>query len=341
MSELIIGGEMEFDLSILNRHIVGDFIGNGVLYSSGRNALYAILESLKKRNIGRILLPDYLCSSVVMTVMSAGFKYKFYSLTEELLPNCKDIESKTDNDAILIINYFGLQDLSESIGRIKRIVPEAVIVEDDVQAFYNFIESDNLADYSFTSLRKWFAVPDGGVAKSLNFDLLEPNGRNLFGEIKLSGLVLKGLRKTLGSIDNTYLNLLKEGEDLINASISSPCMEITINAMERTDVKRLALMRKRNAGLMISGLAELGLTPIIKPISESVPFFIPLVLEDRDRVRHKLFEHDIFCPVHWPLDGLEVERGKYMAEHELSMIIDQRYGVTDINRILEILSTAI
>lgn len=341
MPELIIGGEIEFDLSILNRQKVKNSLSNEVFYSSGRDALHAILESIKKRNINRILLPDYLCSSIVSTVITAGFEYEYYRLTDELLPDYMHIGSKADKDAILIINYFGMQNLSESIKNIKEFYSESIIVEDDVQAFYSFVDTDSLADYSFTSLRKWFAVPDGGPARSRHSDLLAPCGRNCFGEIKLSGLVLKGLRKTLGNIDDTYLKLLKDGEELIDASISSPCMEITKNVMERTDVKRLALVRKRNADLMISGLADMGLTPIIKATSESVPFFIPLILEERDRVRRKLFEHNIFCPVHWPLDGLEVERGKYMAEHELSLIIDHRYGVSDIRRVLEVLSTAI
>ena len=332
---------MEFDLSILTRQTIKNSLSDAVLYSSGRNALYAILESIKKRNICRILLPDYLCSSIVSTVITAGYKYEYYKLTDELLPDYKDIGRKADKDAILIINYFGMQNLSESIKKIKEFHSESIIVEDDVQAFYSFVDSYSLADYSFTSLRKWFAVPDGGLARSRHYDLLTPSGRNYFGEIKLSGLVLKGLRKTLGNIDDTYLKLLKEGEELIDASISSPCLEITKNVMERTDVKRLALVRKRNADLMISGLVEMGLTPIIKATSESVPFFIPLVLDERDRIRHKLFGHNIFCPVHWPLDGLELERGRYMAEHELSLIIDQRYGASDIRRILEVLSTAI
>lgn len=341
MSELMIGGEMEFDMSILNRQPFNHSFWYGVLYSSGRSALNSILEAIKLRNINRILLPDYLCSSIVSTVIAAGLEFEYYSLTDDLLPDIRSIEQKAEKDAILLINYFGMQDLTETIKGIKEIAFECVVVEDDVQAFYSFIESNNLADYSFTSLRKWFAVPDGGIARSLNNDLGAPYGKNLFGEIKLSGLVLKGLRKQLGNIDETYLKLLKEGEDLIDSSISSPGLNITRDVMERTDVKRLALVRKRNSELMIAGLSNLGISPIIQPSMTSIPFFIPLLLENRNRVRKKLFEQEIFCPVHWPLDGLDLERGRYMAEHELSLIIDHRYAVSDINRILGVLSTAI
>ena len=37
--------------------------------------------------------------------------------------------------------------------------PKIVVIEDDVQAYFECMNSK--ADYSFTSLRKWFPSPDG------------------------------------------------------------------------------------------------------------------------------------------------------------------------------------
>ena len=50
-----------------------------------------------------------------------------------------------------------------------------------------------------------------------------------------------------------------------------------------------------------------------------------------------MFEHEVFCPVHWPLEGMEVKKGKKMAEHELSLICDQRYGKDDMDLILSLI----
>ena len=50
-----------------------------------------------------------------------------------------------------------------------------------------------------------------------------------------------------------------------------------------------------------------------------------------------MFQKEIFCPVHWPLEGLNLQRGKIMAEQELSLIIDQRYGQGDIDLLASLL----
>jgi hypothetical protein len=50
-----------------------------------------------------------------------------------------------------------------------------------------------------------------------------------------------------------------------------------------------------------------------------------------------MFQKEIFCPVHWPLEGLELQRGRVMAEKELSLIIDQRYGRKEMDEIIAVL----
>ena len=50
-----------------------------------------------------------------------------------------------------------------------------------------------------------------------------------------------------------------------------------------------------------------------------------------------MFGHDVFCPVHWPLDGLDVKKGKEMAELELSLVVDQRYDEKDMDTIVHLL----
>ena len=68
-----------------------------------------------------------------------------------------------------------------------------------------------------------------------------------------------------------------------------------------------------------------------------IPLCIPVYWENRDEVRRRMFQHEVFCPVHWPLEGMDVKKGKEMAEHELSLIIDQRYGQKDMELIISLL----
>ena len=88
---------------------------------------------------------------------------------------------------------------------------------------------------------------------------------------------------------------------------------------------------------MIEGLKARGIKPMIDAASDCVPLFVPIWLEDRDLVRKRMFQHEVFTPVHWPLEGMSLKTGAEMAQHELSLIVDQRYSKEDIDLTLSLL----
>ena len=97
------------------------------------------------------------------------------------------------------------------------------------------------------------------------------------------------------------------------------------------------MRRLNNAHYLLEELKKIGVNPIL-PLNEGyVPLFIPITLEKRDVVRKAMFQKEIFCPVHWPLEGFELQRGRIMAEKELSLIIDQRYGRKEMAEIIAVL----
>ena len=154
----MIGGEFEIDLTTQRREFVG--CPDTYYYASGRAALYQIVRSL---NVRRVWLPDYLCISVVEAVKRAGADYAFYELDDKLTPILSTF-NQTEFDAILLINYFGLMDLSDIETKLSETFPSTPLLEDDVQAYFEFDKRDNSCiDYRFSSLRKTFAVPDGGL----------------------------------------------------------------------------------------------------------------------------------------------------------------------------------
>lgn len=330
---------MEFVFCVETLPKVNQLNKYGTYHASGRAALYSILQSLKERHIKRVLLPDYLCSTIVTTVVSSQLEYDFYSLNESLLPDIVNIGSKADEStAILIINYFGMQDLSSSASAVKKLSEKIPVIVDDVQALYSYLTSElSDIDYSFTSLRKWLPVPDGGLVQSKNNLITTPDNVNSFWVKKLNGLALKSMRADIRDMDEVYLRLLEDGENMIDQFLAARGSEVTQMVFEHTDLEAVATKRRNNASFILSGLKNIGIEPIIAPRHDSVPFFIPLVLENRDMVRKELFRQNIFCPVHWPLDGLKLDWGAYMAAHELSIIIDQRYDIDDLRRILSVL----
>ena len=336
----MIGGEFPIAVTDIlnaeNRHAV---VPDVYTYSSGRAALYQILKYLKAElGISRILLPDYLCSSILVPVNKLGMDYEFYPIDEMLeLEPAKFLELYKKGTAVLLINYFGLKDLSSQLEYIRSVDEHSIIIEDDVQAYYEFKKELSGVDFKFTSLRKTFAVPDGGLVKTKHC-LPKVDTPNTFGQYKAAAALLKSMRE--GNFnDQIYLELFEKGESLIDSEQDCGMSRIAEKLYSFVDEERVRVRRLNNAEYLIGELEKIGVTPILPLTEDHVPLFIPIKLSNRDIVRKSMFAHELFCPVHWPLDGLDIQRGKQMADTELSLIIDQRYGRKEMEAILAIINS--
>lgn len=335
----MIGGEFQIAVTDIlnaeNRHLESPDV---YVYSSGRAALYQILKYLKQEKVvTSVLLPDYLCSSILAPVQKLELEYFFYPIDEkfELEEKCFAELYKRDV-AVLLINYFGLQDLSSQIKAIRSIDESAIIIEDDVQAYYEFKKPLGDVDFKFTSLRKTFAVPDGGLVKTKH-NLPKAKNPNMFGQYKAAAALLKSMRE--GNFnDNIYLEMFEKGEMIIDNELECGMSLIAEKLYSYIDEERVKVRRLNNATYILGQLKELGIEPLLPLTDNHVPLFVPVVMKNRDTVRKAMFKHEIFCPVHWPLDGMPVHRGEMMSQAELSLIIDQRYGRKEMDEIITVLN---
>ena len=331
----MIGGEFEIDLSLQR-----DFVPQPDVYyyASGRTALYQTLRTLTPQHC-KLWLPDWLCRTMVDAIEKAGFDYCFYELDANFKA-CIGALDKTgfkDGEAVLMINYFGLQDLTGISKSIKDAYPNSVIVEDDVQAYWVFAEKENpYADYRFTSLRKALPVPDGGLVKTRR-PMPVAIGENTFAPLKLKAGAMKYHRGEEGINDEDYLKLFIEGDKLIPENYDSVMSLDSQRLLTGTNLEKAKQQRQANAAQLIVGLEEIGISPMIPVPADSIPLFVPIYLDNRDEVRRRMFQHEVFCPVHWPLDGMPIKKGAEMASHELSLIVDQRYEEKDMDLVLSLI----
>jgi hypothetical protein len=334
----MIGGEFPIAVSELQNNKNNNCRSSDVyFYSSGRAALYQILKYLKaEKHIKHVLLPDYLCSSILVPIQKLGLAHSFYPINEILEIEASFYEKKyRHNSATLLINYFGLKNLAEQIKTIRDIDTNATIIEDDVQAYYEFRKPLNGVDFKFTSLRKTFAIPDGGLVKTKH-NMPVVDKPNMFGQYKAAAALLKSMRE--GNFnDNIYLELFEKGECLIDEEIECGMSRIAEKLYSYINEKQVKVCRLNNARYLLEELEKTEIKPILPLNDDHVPLFIPIAMDNRDAVRKAMFQKDIFCPVHWPLEGLDLQRGKIMAEKELSLIIDQRYGRKEMCEIIAVL----
>lgn len=324
-----IGGEFEINPNYLNFAVFEKYF----LYSNGRSAFLAILLELNINNM-LIYLPEYICESLINICLKNNISIKFYSINNSL----QVLESYQfeDYSVVLIINYFGMIDNNLLIQKIKTN-STLTVIEDNVHSFWNVDKS--IADYSFTSLRKTFAVPEGGLVyksgRKLDVEIDHPI--NSFYESKLLGSILKYVK----SEDFLYLNLFEKGEEKLDSSFtvekSSNISSLLFSCIDLSDV---AERRKENYKFLYEEGRAIGLNFIFNYNENDIPLFAPILVERREEIRKKMFKKNIFLPYHWPKSKILKSTNSFantLYKNELSLIIDQRYSINEMQSIINIL----
>lgn len=340
----MMGGEFDFSLDLKNKVSPQKAPFNtGFFYSSGRAALFYIIKhALIQKEYSSILLPDYLCDSVLDTlrIFNSTIDFDFYPIKSNLTVDFEQLANKYQKHSIvLFINYFGGRPPLPYYERLRAIDSECCIIEDNVQALFNMFEYSS-ADYRFTSFRKSLPVPDGGWVLSLKDDMEIAEKANHFAQYKMAGAAMKRSRIKYPNIDDHfYLSLFEEGEKLISNDIESKMSEYTRYALRNIDLCKIKECRMENGHYLIEQLQQIGLSPIIA-FDDRTPLFIPIRLKNRDKIRKALFAHHIFCPIHWPVlpqNSSILGRGYELSTTELSLIIDQRYSLRDMDKMVTII----
>ena len=156
--------------------------------------------------------------------------------------------------------------------------------------------------------------------------------------IFLKDKTLGGIFKHLRLPDEVYLKLLESGEEAMsNKKSVTKASSLEYYLYEKTDLEDVRAKRKRNYELVY----EFGnfhdfdfLFPYKKDI---IPKNVPLILKNRNNIRKSLMTKNIFLPVHWPIDNFNASSkiAKALSDTELSLVIDQRYSINEIEYQLE------
>lgn len=342
-----IGGEFSIDPNLL-RPIVNR---RAHFFSTGRGALHAIVhDAMGRYGIGRVLLPDYLCNSMIRAVADTGCPQTFYPVDSSLKPDletlAEELASARARCLVVVIDYFGLVDLTSEVEWLRGLDCNPIVVVDEVQSPFTFEWGCPGSDYAFTSYRKALPAPDGAVAVWHGVALTPKSTcEAAFVRGKIEGNLARDSSSTLE--DGQFLWLKsREAEDLLDRNGYYDCAmsEASTRIVCNTDIPGVARRRQSNFDYLARRLSGIGIFPIVPRTSDSVPLFLPVLLKNRDHVRSVLAQQDIYCPVHWPWpeDASELRPARMeFWEEELSMVIDQRYDEDDMDRLADALEQAL
>lgn len=332
--------------------------------ASGREAIELALISLEREcpDISKCcLLPAYMCDCVFLPFLHRGWKLVFYSVDRGLEAAGEEIlrlSSEHGPGLVFIHPYYGSDTCAGLRRELSDLRRNGVWVMEDVTQSYYLEEAGKDADFVVGSLRKWYAVPDGGFVASdipLAEDVLQP-GEAYAGE-RLVPLVQKwkylqekerGSEGTLPeegvSQKEEYLKRNRSLEDALDCYQGVRRIScISTEILSKVDEEDARLRREGNYHTLyrcIGGMKRLR--AILPEEKAQAPLYLPVYAKERESLQRFLAEHGVYAPVLWPVgeankDFLEADEA-YIFKHMLALPIDQRYGPAEMERIAQVLA---
>ena len=345
MNKMELGSEYNLDVNQLTLKENNIFqylnIFHTVYLDSGRTCLRLLSEQLGE---GDVLLPEYICDSVIKSFNSR--KRDYYRLTPTFQIDIDDLVTRINEKTkiILVVNYFGSLISPDVCSRLEGIKKQynVIIIEDTTQSIFS--NKKIVGDYCVCSLRKWFPIPDGGVLYSQN-DMKQLSNHVSIKNTSVSKIypmILKTLFLQGFSLDkDIYRELFVSCETEIETRVDSFIMsDISTYILQCFNIDEMISSRTRNYAYLHEKLIGLNILPAISLSDSNCPFCYPIIHNNRDNLRQHLIKNNIYCAVHWPIKDTEIENlphAKELASQILSLPIDQRYGIEHMDYLLEIL----
>lgn len=337
----------------------GKYHKANILYTqSGREAIGLALKCFAynhPESPKRCLLPAYMCDTVFFPFERAGWEMHFYHLDRRMRADADELNRLIEQirpGMIFIHPYYGV-DTWESI---RSFLPvwraRGIYIMEDVSQSYYLENVGAEADYCVGSLRKWYAVTDGGFLacdEAILGEGIVPNRefvdkrRELLTEKWIYLHEKRGTQEGQ-ALKEDYLKKNREMEDWLDAYAGISAMSTETSAiLSGVDEETCKRRREDNCGYLHRHLRNMAqIVPVFgEGYEKAAPLYYPVYAKDRDGLQYFLKQHDIYAPTLWLVgeenkDCLSVEEG-YIYRHILALPIDQRYGAKEMQRIVEVL----
>ena len=307
-----IGGYFELE------HFSGrEYHPDAIAFNTANNALLWLLE---QKRIHRIWIPNYLCDSVYASVKrKKDCEICCYKIDENLQPQLF-AEPIDPQDTVYLVNYYGQLSM-QLVEEIRKSLPNLIL--DNVQAFF---EKPLSKIDTLYSCRKWFGVPDGAYLYTENFNSSDLPADHSAGRFTH----LLGRFETTAS--DWYASYRKNEEELEKSPIRK-MSALSHNPLRGLNYSRIAQQRDVNFSFFHRLLQPYNRLPLKVPYGA---FMYPLWLrtEEPQVVRREMAKRKIYIPTLWP--NLR-DDAKMLSDKILPLPVDQRYGESDLKRVVECL----
>ena len=302
----------------------GELYPDALKYQSARAATRAVLES---NDIKHVLMPAYICSSIVKAAVDAGVAVETYDLDELCYPKALP-SSLPDQCVLLYVNYFGL--CQGNIARLLDTIPNQRLIIDNSQALFA-ARTEALA--SIYSPRKFVGLPDGGMLRASPFLRIAPPTEEDHGSFDRMRYLL--VRMACSARDG-YADFERARNSLQDSSPLA-MSRLTQRLMKSIRWDQVSHRRRENYAAMAELIGAANEMPWTLGEND-VPLCYPFTVRGSDAktIRKELALRNVFTATYW-LDALpRIKAGTIEAtliNETLFLPIDQRLSSTQVEKL--------
>lgn len=309
-----IGGFFELELN-KGSSVYHD---NALKLSTGRACFNYILKNTKPT---KVYLPFYCCNALYEPLVINNIDYEFYGIDHNL--EISEIPDLRANELIVYCDFFGIK--TNYTNSLLKIFGEKLVIDNT----HSFFHKGYKSNYSFTSARKYFGVPDGAFLYT-PIDYITKKKLNRNKNISIA----HNLDRLLGFQDKAFCEFL-EYEKVLGSKIE----EISIlseRLLSNVDYENVRKIRNDNFDFF---KRELGEFNILKIDDNEVDNFCYPLLLDKTIDKRNLSNQQIFIPNLWIEITKRSNALNYKFECQLStellpLPIDHRYTDKDLAQIV-------
>ena len=333
----IIGGKFGLPEDIGLRYSSPDFLdGNPLLLFNVRSAIMIIAEALNPR---KIWLPSFLCPTILSAFEKFLSRIEYFKINNELkLASFNIIDKLRPKDLFLFIDYFGFPFEPELISELRN--KGVTLIQDCSQALF-FDWKQSKADFCVYSPRKFVGVPDGGILhihykEDINFPKLQNPPEEILHHLFTAVIMRRqfdiyGGNRVWNKHFSLGLSQFTPGYFKMS-EFSSVLLRYAFN------YQQIQQQRRINYQILSSKLRDIAIFPDLE--EDIVPFGFPIKVEKRNQLQKKLFQNNIYPPIHWNIKNhvpLRFSDSHQLSHQIMTLPCDQRYNEDDMNQMADII----
>ena len=301
--------------------------GRTIWFGSGRAALWGALRALGVGHADEILLPSYLCESVVSPVVAVGARPTFYPVGRDARPDLARLDAAIGprTRALVLVHYLGFPGPAREVQRLceRRGV---ALIEDCAHALFSRPGGRLLGSFGAAAIFspwKSLPLPDGGLLQ-VNDPRLEPPTPRATAPwaATVAGLAYRSLGSLEAAVGwSPRSRLLRRPglrRDLHGRTSGAPVhvragSAIAARLLAGAVPRRVVRRRRANYARLLEAARRLSWArPLYDELPDGVcPLGLGLVAEDRDRWRDELLANGVNVRTYWEQLPAEVDPERF------------------------------